>query len=478
MRKQLLIFVFLLFGIQLTRAQFSGSSLLEYQYGQLPTTNETSFNALYNKVNLNYRYQKLKAKAGVQYFVSPYSDRNYIETGWFGLNYRNKGWDFNLGNFNETIGRGILLRSYEIHGAVIEDISYRSKQYFYRDIMGASAAYRHKKFALKTTYGYVLNNLVSPTEDWQKRRDDEIMALSAEYKLLKQTIGGSYMHLNNSSGTTDYALGSLSGRLFPFMNYYTTYASTVNNEAKGFAFYGSLNFSINKLGISAEYKHYENFVIGSGINEPPALVKEHSYRVLNRSTHVVQPENEYGFQLEAFYQATDKTLITFNYTQANNDLGSILTYTEYFAELSTTLNKTDVKFFADYANDPLKGESDRISTGTNIDQIINAKQGLLLELEFQNFKRDQQSSSNYVVGLNYRYDSKLFAGILNEWSDDEYITSTPKLWLSGTVRYKLNNKHTVQVFAGERRGGPACSAGVCYEVLDFKGVELRWNARF
>ncbi|MCT4646781.1 MAG: hypothetical protein N4A74_17455, partial [Carboxylicivirga sp.] len=61
---------------------------------------------------------------------------------------------------------------------------------------------------------------------------------------------------------------------------------------------------------------------------------------------------------------------------------------------------------------------------------------------------------------------------------DNFITDTDKIWLSSTLRYKVNTKHTLQLFAGERRGGPACSAGVCYEVLDFKGVELRWYARF
>jgi hypothetical protein len=34
------------------------------------------------------------------------------------------------------------------------------------------------------------------------------------------------------------------------------------------------------------------------------------------------------------------------------------------------------------------------------------------------------------------------------------------------------------MFTGRRRGGPACNAGVCYEVLDFYGVEFRFTTRF
>ncbi|WP_289055467.1 DUF6029 family protein [Carboxylicivirga marina] len=478
MRYVLIFIAVITLSFNQAEAQVSGTSLMEYQYGELPTANEDPFNALYNKININYRYQKLKVNAGFQYYLTPYSDRNYIEPGWMGLNYRSKGWEFKAGNFNETIGRGILLRSYEIQGAVIEDISFRSKQYFYRDIMGASAGYRHKKYAIKASYGFVLNNLIPPTDSWQNRRDDEIAALSAEYKLLKQTISGTYMRLSNKAATSDYAMTTLNGRLFSFLNYYTAYATTVNSQSKGYALYASLNFSLGKIGLSAEMKNYDNFVIGSGINEPPALVKEHSYRVLNRSTHVLQPDNETGFQLEAFYQASDKTLITLNHTVANNDIGKTLTYSEWFAEVSSTINSTDAKLFIDYANDPLKGEMDRISAGTNIDVPFKTKQGVLIELEYQTFDRSDKSNQNYVGALTFRYDSRLFIGTLSEWSNDNFVTETDKLWLSGTLRYKLDQKHTIQLFAGERRGGPACSAGVCYEVLDFKGVELRWNARF
>lgn len=478
MRKIFLLIIILFCGYSSAFAQLSGTSLMEYQYGQLPTANESSFNALYNKINLNYRYQNLKIKAGVQYFVSPYSERNYAEPGWLGLNYKNKGWEFNAGNFNETLGRGILLRSYEIQGAIIEDLSYRSKQYFYRDLLGASASYRAKSYSIKALWGYSLNNLNAPTQDWNQRRDNEIAALTADYRLLKQTIGGTFMSVKSNDSNSDYAMATLNGRLFPFLNYYSAYASTINSSSVGHALYTSFNFSFNKLGLSLELKDYDNFLIGSGINEPPALIKEHSYRVLNRSTHVLQPENETGYQIEAYYQATDNTLITLNYTSANNHFGKTFKYREYFAEISTLIGSTDLKAFADYANDPFKDESDRLSLGVNIDQAIKDKHGLFMELEWQTFDRSNTTNQNYIGAATYRYNSKLFVSALSEFSNDNFITDDGKLWLSCTVRYKVNTKHSLQLFAGERRGGPACSAGVCYEVLDFKGVELRWNARF
>ena len=102
-------------------AQFSATNLMEYQYGQLLDSDQESFNAIYNKTLLNYRFGDFKATAGFQLYQSPYSTRNYIDPSWLGINYKNKSWEINLGNFGETLGRGILLRSYEIRGALFED---------------------------------------------------------------------------------------------------------------------------------------------------------------------------------------------------------------------------------------------------------------------------------------------------------------------------------------------------------------------
>jgi hypothetical protein len=50
-------------------------------------------------------------------------------------------------------------------------------------------------------------------------------------------------------------------------------------------------------GASWEFKDYQNFELA--VNEPPTLVREHSFALLNRSTHVLQPSQERGTQFEA-----------------------------------------------------------------------------------------------------------------------------------------------------------------------------------
>ena len=57
------------------------------------------------------------------------------------------------------------------------------------------------------------------------------------------------------------------------------------------------------------------------------------------------------------------------------------------------------------------------------------------------------------------------------------IESSPESWLSMSLNARLNRYDAV-LFLGERRGGTACTAGTCYQVLPFKGLELRINTYF
>ena len=84
-------------------------------------------------------------------------------------------------------------------------------------------------------------------------------------------------------------------------------------------------------------------------------------------------------------------------------------------------------------------------------------------------------------------DGDLTGGIVLERSTDpleaddprtEQIETAARHWLSFNGGVQIDNHHLVSLFYGRRRGGPACTAGICYEVLDFEGFELRWTTTF
>ncbi len=457
--------LFLICSSASIHAQISGQNLMEYQYGQLPGDTTGSFSTIYDRVLLDYSYKKFKVGGTLENFYSPYESRNYTRMAQFRIQYNSKPLELKIGNFYETLGRGILLRSYEIPGAILEDKSYRSRHYFHRDLLGASAKFRHKDFTAKLIYGKPLNNVLPPTFDQEDLRSDQIIAFQSDYSLNGHLLGLAVMNLQNESVQSWHAMINASGAILPYLSYYTEFAKNVSDFAisdfsseAAFAFYGNLSLSLDRFGLSAEYKNYSNYLLGSGFNEPPALVREHSYKVLNRSTHVLQPQNERGVQLEGFFFFPDESSLVVNHTRAVNDFGKTFIFQEYFAEYSFALNeKHDLKLFGDFAQDPFKLE----------------------ENQFQHFYRNPDNVQNQVLSIGFSSKSKISGYIVSELSNDPVIVDQgTKIWLGTGAKYKINNRHTFQIFAGERRGGPACNSGVCYEVLDFKGVELRLSSRF
>jgi hypothetical protein len=484
--KSIWLSIFLLSVAEFSYAQFGGNNLAEYQYGQLP--NDTSLmSTIYNRLVASYKYKYFKAGATLELFQTPRAGSSYVNLSQFSLQYKHKPFEVVIGNFYETIGRGLLLRSFEIPGAILEDLSYRSRHYFNRDVFGVNAKFHYKNFNTKVLYGSPLNYVFPPTQDLKLRRSDTIAAIYSEYSLKKQTLGVSAMKHSNSGNDKYFFMATASGNISHFLSYYTEIAKNVSDFAIGnfssqasYAIYGGLNIAIDNFGISAEYKDYNNFLIGSGINEPPALVKEHSYRVLNRSTHVLQPVNETGYQVELFYTFPNLSKLTFNNTRAINRFGNKFVFLEYFLEYDFTLiDKHSIKVFTDYAEDPFKLENMRVSAGMSTDWKVFNTSSIKTDYEFQTFKRLGKSFQNHVVVLGYGFKSKIISNIVAEYSNDSFIvTEGSKIWIGANVKYQVNKSNSLQIFAGERRGGPACNAGVCYEVLDFKGIEVRLTSRF
>jgi len=469
------------------RAQLSGQNLMEYQFGRLPNDTGSSFSTIYDRFLLDYSLKGFKAGGTLEQFYSPFESRNYTRLAQYRLHFNSKAFDLKAGHFYETIGRGLMLRSYEIPGAILEDKSYRSRQYFNRDLLGFSAKFRHKDFTAKMIWGKPLINVLPPTFSEKDRRSDRVAAVQADYSIKGHLLGAAVMQLSNVSGKSWYVMANASGNIFPYLSYYSELVKNTGTSSIGdfsssatFAFYGNLNLSFDRFGLSAEYKNYNNFLLGSGFNEPPALVREHSYKVLNRSTHVLQPQNEKGLQFEGFVHFADESALTLNYTRAVNDFGKKSVFQEYFAEYSFNLKeKHDLKLFADWAQDPFKLEKDRFSSGFYADWKLGKTTSFNTSYEFQIFMRSEKAIQNQVLSVGVSAKSKFTAYAVGEWSNDPVIVDKDsKIWLGTGLKYKVNHRHSLQLFAGERRGGPACNSGVCYEVLDFRGVEFRLSSRF
>jgi hypothetical protein len=193
--------------------------------------------------------------------------------------------------------------------------------------------------------------------------------------------------------------------------------------------------------------------------------------------------DEEGYQLDVFIDVNDKSTINLNHAIAINQFGGVkFTFQEYMMEWSSSVAEDiDYKIFVNYSEDPFKAQQQRVSAGTYWDITIGEKMRLLPEVEYQRFERGTNSVSNHSYALGWQADDKLFVSMLVEGTTDPFLIesadATQRWYVGSNIRFKPNYKNTFQLFIGERRGGPLCSAGVCYEILDFKGVEVRWTTR-
>lgn len=483
--KIVLVFSILLMNIFSSKAQLHGNNLFEYEYGQIPI-DTFNFNSAYNRLFVSYDYNKFKAFVTLEQYYTKYLDRNYTIPTQYGITYNSKYLDVKVGTFQETLGRGLLLRSFEIPGAVLEDISYRSRYYFQRDILGGSALFKLKNFNAKFIYGKPLNNVFPPNEPNSLRRSEEIFTGQLEYNYKGHSFAVAAMQLNDVVKNT-YGMMYLSGNISNGLSYYGEFSKNLSNNNftsdwsfdSSQALYLNLNYYKDKFGITAEYKYYNEFVLGTGINEPPALIKQHVYRTLNRSTHVPQPLNESGTQIEAVYNFNDGSVLTFNNAFSNNDFGKEFLFQEYFLEYSLPFKeKWYIKSFVDFAQDPFKLEKDRISFGVYSEYQYSEKFTYNFDTEAQFFERLGDNVLNGLLNIGVTYKNKLIINILTELSNDPVLTNELEFWIGLNSKYQISQRQFIQLFAGKRRGGPACNAGICYEILDFKGIEVRYVIRF
>lgn len=478
------IFIFLLFGAVAAESQSSGTNLLEFQYGKIPGADQESFPSIFDRTTVAYRKSGIKASITVEQYHSEYSDRNYINLAQGRVQYKKKKWDIKLGNFYETIGRGSLLRAFEIRGAIIEELGVRSRQYFHRDFLGGSVKYKTKKFTIQAMRADVLNTL-APTFSREDRRTDLVHSLSLTYNFLKKHKLGVNVMNHESAGSDGNNFGSvlLEGPISGPFDYYVEWANGLSQTDR-YAIYGGITGLIGNVSINLELKSYRDFIIGSGINEPPALIQDQTYRVLNRTTHVSNPSDEDGYQIDLTYAFDNGMILVFNHSLARNKVGNNnFVFREFFLELNTSFSKNiDSKIFLDYTKDPFKDQDNRVSLGFYTTMLVSKKLNLINEIEFQRFDRRGATVNNQSILVGFNYASKFSASILYESTNDLFLAIedgvSRRHFLGLNANYKPNYKNSIQLFIGERQGGPACSSGVCYEILDFKGFETRWTTRF
>ncbi len=476
------------------QGKLRGSNLLEYQLGNIPSLQPEYQSSLYDQLNLSYKYKLFTLQTRIeQYYPSFADDLGYKAISQYRAQYKGKDLTIAVGNVHTTFGKGLLLRTYEIPGSVWENRGYRIRYGFYKDIEGAEIKYQLGRFKIKGVYGNILDVALPPTLDNKDRRPDLVQGTELSYQHKKLVLGAIYMNHKNAAINDHFSSAYVKAGLFKDLSVYGEFAFksgsgtnlTFNNDS-AYAAYFSLNYTKRNLGFSIELKDYKNFSIGAGITDPPTLVKEHPYRLLNRGTHVPVLTNERGYQIEVYYRLSNNSLLTFNHSLSENMISATNSpvFKELFAEYQFDIgSQITTHVFIDYASDPFTNEVNRYASGFLID-IDHNKLNSTFETQLQFVERENTETinfSNLYFSYTLALGSKLSTSALLEISSDPFLLNNDEkniLYPGLGIVYKPNNKNSINLFYGKRRGGPACNSGVCYDVLDFQGFELRISSHF
>ncbi len=477
--------VLIFFMIKGVSGQLSLSNILEFQLGNLPLEQPSNLTTHYDQLNIAYRYSDFIFALKLEHFQNPNPDQSYTHLAQRSVTFKKDGLRLRVGNFYQIFGRGLLLRTYEIPGAIREDFSFRSRYGFYRDIDGVWASYQASWFDLTALRGKPLREFLPPTIPEDEHRPNLIEGAQVNFYLSEYVLTGIYLRNNQENEFQEYTSFGLAANLPLNIQLYAEYARQLGGQSEFFdlsdnsthGLYISMNIIFGPAGLSAEVKDYNNFMLE--FNDPPPLVKEHEYLLLNRSTHSLEPLNETGWQTEFFYTLNGGHSIVVNMSESINETRfKRFIAQEKFLELGIHLfDDMTIKGYADFAREDLRLQKDRYTYGIYIENDWFTRWGTTIDIEYQNYLRGVTTFNkveNYVAQFSISYAPDLSAGILYEYTTDPGEIYAD--WMGYNLSYQYSQHHLISLFYGKRRGGNVCIGGICYEVLPFEGFEFRLSS--
>jgi hypothetical protein len=502
-----------------TSAQITIDNLHELQLGKVPAQDSTRLSTAYNQVNVLYSVGDLQAGVRAEVYRASADGRSITYLSQRFLRWSHGPTYLVAGNYDAILGRGLTLRSFELPGVILENSSFRRRYAPTQDLEGAMGTWSFDRLDAAALFGRPVVGDIPPGVPGVARRTDWLAGGELKVRPVSALqIGGTAVNLRPKTerfvigadttviGAHSWAWSWLAGAdLQPVLSrlglesvygeVYAEFAERAQSEKKGHGRYVSSNFGIGQLGLSFEYKDYDNFELPA--NDPPQLVREHTAYLLNRNTHVMEPSRETGYQFEAVYGGEWLT-ITGNVSQATNELSSrvSLAFDERFIGIDYHGFGDDytTQVFFDWGKDERDARLAIRTGGVLLGRTFENNQTLELDLEAQRGKgiplvENQWYWDSYgALSWQTPVGSATFsAAIALDRSTDVRETDvgdtlttfeTDPVWFRSLNLGARYGRYEGLLFLGERRGGTACTSGTCYQVLPFRGAELRVKTRF
>ncbi len=525
------VILFILFSSIINFAQISPSvsNLLRYGNGfqNIEPNNSKQFEYFENLTDVRISLPK-KITLGFRFLYDNPPEvgdkfkgisRRFIE-------YKNKGLYLRIGNSSELYGRGLVLNLFENRGLAYDTW-----------LDGIKAHYKYYKFKFSLIAGTINYRDSVNIVRYEKYK---LRGGNIEYKIKGLgKLGASFIGseaIIPQSNISKVAKAELPGFYMDFnykkINFYFgwahkwVYTPADKSSSQGNGFYSSFSYAGKKLGITVDYKNYkfdlQNPFLKNDVTRttkflpfqnPPIVMKEHSYTLLSRAMHVVDFNNEVGFQLDAIYNVNEKFNLNLNmslasylqsYVYNKTDFTFMLDESneffpsakinfspyyemflegEYYFNINTVLRlgiaKREKSFYNDITGTRGSHTIKSLVIPTQFQYPFTKYLSAIFQYEFEkvddNFNVGEESFNNHFFSIVASVYNKLTISFRYEHTTNNFDLSGRKDWLLGEVGYRLSGSNLIALSYGRERGGQICSNGICRYTLPFKGFRFSFQ---
>ncbi len=495
-----------------SHAQVAVSNLLVAQAGHSKLYQPSNRTDLYDQFEVQATIGELRI--GGRYETDENSEQAYtykvITQRW--AEWTDRGLRVRVGNIYTILGRGLIQRSFEVPGVVLDEPGLLSRYGFSRDLDGVLVEGEAGPFSTRIFTGKPNGGTISPGTEAveQPRYLGEVAGGQAALAPWRGSrVGAAYLRYTDPLALRQDELGSSFAEIDPLralgvknvaLPLYAEYAGLnrkwdqwwelKTGDKVPHALYVGSNLLWGPVSVSGEWKDYRNFRLG--YNDPPSLVREQSFTLLNRATHVLDAESEHGFQAEASYTVPAWGSVTANHsrsdgTPANRARRYEATYWELYAAPTrwpsvegTAYIQRGLDEFDFVTNDDIYGGSVTVRARRDWSATMDLARK-------DETRRPAVSSSDHYFSCGIARAQWGSATLVWERTSDPRTEDPvrdvdphvdPVTFVSGVVSARLTERHQATLTVGKRRGGLACTAGTCYTVEPFSGAELRLTTRF
>jgi len=450
-----------------------------------------------DKINVLLEYRKFSGKLGVFWFEpsKPWDEKRkplrYFD---YSLAYSPEKFEILLGNFYETFGQGLVLRTYLDedfrHDKSLAGLRFIGHLPFNTDLILLGAKLRDVFFQENT---YKIMNIQDSSDQLYGIALSNIRFGSGNAFI---KVGGNYLRVNRNQDPTPKAFNELFGANFkgtigPIDLYaegakrFGTKLGIGGPDRDNYGYYLVGSGAFTGLGLVFEYLDYNGIGFPEGVyhyNDPPTPIR--SGVAINRGV------DEIGFGIGANATPFSPVFLEASFAQLNthnksSQVQEIIGKSKYEpVELPMIFQ---LGFESMHQKKIEAGTLKRNTEKPNIDLTYTIEDHLFeLESEFTwvyELPFDTTEALRYYetgFTLTYGYGEGLILTFGWQFCSKDSLKRYDymKSWPVAEIAWSINQNNILRVRIGSERGGYTCSGGVCRYEAPFTGIKASLISKF